>query len=364
MPETYNYDITVTNRAPVVTQRPSQPPTTGSTGITVTPSFEGHYWDGLEIFAVFKAYTASAAIALTGTSVEIPTSVLQRSGVRLYVGFQGVNAAGSVVKESQYALLDTVAGGATIEDAGNYDEFSPALYAQILTLARAAQLAAGLAVDQTQTETLIFVISTADNLDDYESYGVEDIGHLLAVRTAPGDLTVVRGVTDLGAVTAYAAAVDEGYEGTEAEFVALLTANMATQQSVTQALAQIGTISQQAQAASDSAALAAQDAAAAVNAATNAATSASNAQTAVAGKQAQHKTTTCTLTAGTNVKTWTVTATGVTATNTVFVDFAAASYAEAVTCMIRCTGQSANSLTFAANTAPENDINVNVVIFD
>ena len=362
MPETYNYDITVTNRAPVVTQRPSQPPTTGSTGITVTPSFEGHYWDGLEIFAVFKAYTASAAIALTGTSVEIPTSVLQRSGVRLYVGFQGVNAAGSVVTESQYALLDTVAGGATIEDAGNYDEFSPALYAQILTLARAAQLAAGLAVDQTQTETLIFVISTADNLDDYEEYGVEDIGHLLAVRTAPGDLTVVRGVTDLGAVTAYAAAVDKGYEGTEAEFVALLTANMATQQSVTQALSQISAIQTVANTAAADASSARSTASAAQTTANSAASTASAAQSAVAGKQAQHKTDEVTLAAGQT--SWAPTVQGVTASNTVFVDFAAASYEEAVDCMIRCTAQAANSLTFTANTAPDNAITVNVAIFD
>lgn len=357
MPETYNYDITVTNRAPVVTQRPNQPPTTGSTGITVTPTFDGHYWDGLEIFAVFKAYTAVKAEPYTGGSVEIPAEVLQRSGVALFVGFQGLSSDGSIVKESQYALLDTIASGTTIEDASNFAEFTPALYAQILNLARAAQYAASFAVATAETDNLVFVI------DDVEISGVTHPGHLLAVRTDPTNPQIVS-EADLGAVTAYGIAVEHGYTGTEAEFAEQLTANMATQEDVEQALAQIDAISQQAQVASDSAELAARDAAAAVNAATNAATSASNAQTAVAGKQAQHKTTTCTLTAGANVKTWTVTATGVTATNTVFVDFAAASYAEAVTCMIRCTGQSANSLTFAANTAPENDINVNVVIFD
>lgn len=355
MPETFNYDITITNRAPVVTMRPNQPPTTGSTGITVTPTFEGHYWDGLEIFAVFKAYTAVKAEPYTGGSVEIPVEVLQRSGVALFVGFQGLSSDGSIVKESQYALLDTIASGTTIEDASNFDEFTPALYAQILNLARAAQYAASFAVATAETDNLVFVI------DDVEIGGVTHPGHLLAVRTDPTNPQIVS-EADLGAVTAYGIAVEHGYTGTEEEFAEQLTANMATQQSVTQALSQISAIQTVANTAAADASSARSTASAAQTTANSAASTASAAQSAVAGKQAQHKTAEVTLAAGQT--SWAPTVQGVTASNTVFVDFAAASYEEAVECMIRCTAQAANSLTFTANTAPENAITVNVAIFD
>lgn len=66
--------------------------------------------------------------------------------------------------------------------------------------------------------------------------------------------------------------------------------------------------------------------------------------------------------AGWSNNTQTVTVTGVTATNTVFVSPAPASAADYAAAGIVCTAQAADSLTFTCTTVPTNAITVNVVI--
>lgn len=58
----------------------------------------------------------------------------------------------------------------------------------------------------------------------------------------------------------------------------------------------------------------------------------------------------------------TVTATGVSATNNVFVSPAPASASDYSDAGIICTAQGANSLTFECDTTPSNDITVNIAI--
>lgn len=59
----------------------------------------------------------------------------------------------------------------------------------------------------------------------------------------------------------------------------------------------------------------------------------------------------------------TVSVTGVTATNTVFVAPAPASASDYATGGVLCTTQATGSLTFTCTTTPTNDITVNIVIF-
>ena len=66
--------------------------------------------------------------------------------------------------------------------------------------------------------------------------------------------------------------------------------------------------------------------------------------------------------AGWSNNTQTVTVTGVTATNTVFVSPAPASVADYASAGINCTAQGTDSLTFTCTTVPTNAITVNVVI--
>ena len=58
----------------------------------------------------------------------------------------------------------------------------------------------------------------------------------------------------------------------------------------------------------------------------------------------------------------TVTATGVTASNTVIVGAAPASASEYNTCGVICTAQGADSLSFSCSTTPTNDLTVNVIL--
>ena len=60
----------------------------------------------------------------------------------------------------------------------------------------------------------------------------------------------------------------------------------------------------------------------------------------------------------------TVTANGVTSSNDVFVTAAPSSYAVYAECMVYCTSQGSNSLTFGCVSVPSTEVSVNVIIFD
>ena len=83
------------------------------------------------------------------------------------------------------------------------------------------------------------------------------------------------------------------------------------------------------------------------------------------GVQKQHTKTTVTLASGQT--SWTVSATGVTASNDIFCSGSTAdstSYAQWSDNRIRCTAQADGSLTFTADTAPSSNVVVNVLIMD
>lgn len=96
----------------------------------------------------------------------------------------------------------------------------------------------------------------------------------------------------------------------------------------------------------------------------NGGTGASSAASARSNLGAQQQHGTLTVSLATNKKSWTVTATGVTASNTVFCAPAGASYAQWTDNRVRCTGQAANSLTFTADTNTSAAITVNVAYFN
>lgn len=80
---------------------------------------------------------------------------------------------------------------------------------------------------------------------------------------------------------------------------------------------------------------------------------------------ANHTTTTVSLTAaGWSNKTQTVSATGVTASNTVIVSPAPADIADYADCGVYCSAQASGTLTFGCDTAPSGDIVVNVLILN
>lgn len=81
-------------------------------------------------------------------------------------------------------------------------------------------------------------------------------------------------------------------------------------------------------------------------------------------KQPKKKTATATLTAGTNVTSWTVDVTGVTSSNSVIVSPRPAHYARWVDNRVRCNSQGNGTLGFIADTAPANNITVDILIFD
>lgn len=96
----------------------------------------------------------------------------------------------------------------------------------------------------------------------------------------------------------------------------------------------------------------------------NGGTGASTAAAARSNLSAQQQHGTLTVSLATSKKSWTVTASGVTASNTVFCAPAGASYAQWTDNRVRCTAQAANSLTFTADTNTSAAITVNVAYFN
>lgn len=98
------------------------------------------------------------------------------------------------------------------------------------------------------------------------------------------------------------------------------------------------------------------------NTADSALTKANNAQT-TADSKATVKTVTANLSAsGWSSNSKAVTVSGVSANNTVIVTPAPNSHLEYANCMVRCTAQAANKLTFTCEEVPANALTVNVVI--
>lgn len=90
-----------------------------------------------------------------------------------------------------------------------------------------------------------------------------------------------------------------------------------------------------------------------------------NVNTAIANKQNKHTKATVSLTvAGWSSNAQTVSVTGVTASNTVFVAPAPASHDNYGAAGIRCTAQAAGTLTFTCTKTPTEAISVNVVILE
>ena len=295
-------------------------------------------WDDLSKIAVFRAYDAQIDIAMTGDSVEIPVSVLLQPNVHLYFGVYGVGGSGSVVISTIWADLGIVQASPNPTDAGNYGPPDLGLYEQLSALVTAAAAAAQTAATGVYAGDVSFSINSS--------------GHLIMSVTDGGTTTE----TDMGAVTAYAAAVAGGYTGTYAQFQALLTANYATSQTVAALESDVAT-------AKSNAATALSTAQSASSAASAASTAASAAQTAVAGKQAKAKKATANLISGNS--SWSgINVEGVTATNIVLWGPDPSSFLEAQDKQVRMTAQGAGTVSFTAEAATESAITMNLLIFD
>ena len=197
--------------------------TTGSVGETVELDFSDD-WDGLEKFAVWRAYDVSESAAIYDDTIEIPARVLMKPDVNLLLGIYGINTAGTVVIPTVYADLGTIREGANLSGAENYEVPSEALLAQMQQKATAAAAAALEAVSGHYAGSATFTIN--------------NVGHLIMTVTIDGEANS----TDLGIVTAYAEALTAGYTGTRAEFQALLTANARTAYNVDAALTAVQTV--------------------------------------------------------------------------------------------------------------------------
>lgn len=319
----------------------------------------GDEWASLSKIAVFRAYDCQIDVAMTGNSVEIPVNVLLKPNVHLLFGVYGVNSTGTVVIPTIWADLGIIQPSPNPTDADNYGPPALGLYAQLEALAASAAASAATAASGTYAGSVEFYINGVTSGKTTQ----QDIpvGNLVMEVTTGGTTTI----SDLGTVTAYAAAKSgsPAYSGTYEQFQQLLQANAIAASTLAQVQSQLATVASSASTAVSTANTAASTATTAKNKADSVETTVGTLQTAVAGKQAQHHTTSVELASG--ATSWTINNVNyVTASNLVIWSAAPTSFADAAAAMVRMTAQGAGSVTFAATTAPSNAITINLAIFD
>ena len=293
-------------------------------------------WDNLSKIAVFRAQDSMIDVPVMGEYLDIPPVMLQRENVHLLFGLYGTNTDGAVVIPTIWTDLGIVQPSPDPYGADNYEDPPAWLYAQLQALAAAAQSAAATAVSGTYAASIGFSLNAA--------------GHLIMSVTENGETTT----TDLGAVTAYAAAVDGGYTGTYAEFQTMLQASQTAQTKAQQALDAASNVAGVAQQAS-------QQAATALTNANSALTAANAASTAVAGKQAKVITHEISLAAGSEWEN--VSCVGATATNLIIYSPAPDSLEAAADAGVVMTAQGTDVVTLMASQATTETIVMNVAIF-
>lgn len=302
-------------------------------------------WSGLAKIAVFRAYDTQIDIAVTGSSVEIPVNVLLKPNVHLLFGLYGVSSDGKTVIPTVWADLGIIQPAANPTDSDNYGPPALGLYAQVSALAAEAAAAAAQAISGNYSGTLTFSISSA--------------GVLSVSRTIDG--TTVS--ADIGGVTAYAAAVAGGYNGTLEEFQALLIANGRTASGVAaleEAMEEMESAVETASANASNAVSTANTAAAAASAAS---TAASAAQTAVAGKQAKYIEAEVQLESGAGP--WNnLTATGMKSDSLVVWDAIPDDFVAACEANVHPTAKGTDVISFAADSALSDSITIKLAIFN
>lgn len=302
-------------------------------------------WENLSKIAVFRALNLQLDVLVTGETIDIPPAILEKAGVNLCLGLYGVASGGALVIPTIWADLGTIQPGADPWAADNYEAPPELLYSQIEAMARAAAEAYVAAAEGVVVGTVGSYISSA--------------GHLILSLTQDGVVTE----HDLGAVTAYAQAVEgEYWQGDLDSFMQMLVSAQDAADAATAAAEAATDASAAAEDAKDAADAVVDTAEAAAQTAAAAQAAAQAAQTAVAGKQAKYKTATVTLDA--NQSSWDLPATGVTASNLVQWGPAPGSLAAATEALVEMTAQGAGTVSFASDSQTTEAITINLVIWD
>lgn len=348
------FELRIENNKAWVTNRETL--TTYSEGyeaVQIRPDF-GPEWNNLSKIAVFRAYDAQIDIAMTDTTVEVPLQVLLKPNVHLMFGIYGISATGAVVIPTVWADLGIIQAGVNPTAADNYSKPAMDLYAQVYTLVEQAEQAAADAATAQYAGSVSFTIDGVTVDPEQE----DTTGHLIVSATS-GGVTVE---TDLGAVTAYAAAKEGGYTGTYDQFKQLLLSVQTAANAATTAASAASAAATAAAAAKEAADDVVETAEEAYTMANSAENDAHDAIAGLATKQAQHKTATVLLESGQT--TWGKSVTGVTATNLVLWGPSPASFDAAQEFGVRMTEQAAGSVTFTATAATDTAITMNLAIFD
>lgn len=86
--------------------------TSGMVGATISLQFDSA-WDGLEKMAVFQANKLTRDRVISGDNVAVPHEVLEAAGERLRVGVYGINGDGTLIIPTVWAELGYIKPGTT-----------------------------------------------------------------------------------------------------------------------------------------------------------------------------------------------------------------------------------------------------------
>lgn len=127
-----NFNVTVTGQEPVV-DAAGLVLTSGSKGVYTATYAVDDAWSDLTLEAVFVAAPVAwptnpttrdlvrRSVPLENNAATVDSDVLAKPGLRLWVGLQGLDEEGTIVKNSTLALVDKIQHGADPDGPGDGD---------------------------------------------------------------------------------------------------------------------------------------------------------------------------------------------------------------------------------------------------
>ena len=185
----------------------TEPITSGSVGLAVSFRFSED-WDGMAKAAIFKGSGTAVDVALTGSECTVPHEVLQLDGGHLKIGVYGTGDQGQRVTPTVWADAGQIFEGAEPSEI----EPTPATESLVQQVLEAAETA----------------VEAAESADEAAEAAAE------AAENAEAIAQGIRDDADSGAfdgedgASAYELAVEQGYSGTEAQWLQSLHGQDAT----------------------------------------------------------------------------------------------------------------------------------------
>ena len=186
--------------------------TAGTVGLPVEFTYDSD-WDGLRKTASFKACTEHRSVDNIGNETTVPWEVLQKPGARLYVSVHGENEDCSIVIPTAWVSVCLIKPGADPGGDPSADPTQP-IWKELMDAIDSLR--------QAISFTGSYILGDGETIDD----APRDVGVVIDPNGNEGGVLYFKNkngefeeVPAIAGRSAYQTALDEGFKGTESEWL-------------------------------------------------------------------------------------------------------------------------------------------------